>query len=114
MLVGFHGCAIPDSGLAEVDVDACLMEEGVPNLHKDLSKRDQDHTVDVVKVSKEHLPLTQCGIDCGFSNQGIIIIIIIIVIIIIIIIIIIIVIIIIIIIIPWSENPRIFKNFSNF
>ena len=41
----FHGCPIPDFGLGEVDLDASLMEEGVPNLPEGLS---QDRTVDVV------------------------------------------------------------------
>ena len=61
---GFHGRTIPDFGLAEVALDACLMEEGVPDLHKDLCNaiRIAQH-VYVVEVGENHLALTQGGID---------------------------------------------------
>ena len=40
------------------------MEDGVPNLHKDLSIAITiAQHADVVKVGEEHLALTQCGID---------------------------------------------------
>ena len=61
---GLHGRTIPDLGLAEVDLDACLMEEGVPDLHKDLYNaiRIAQH-VSVVEVSEDRLALMHSGID---------------------------------------------------